>query len=103
MLNGFKLFLRALNDRSLEPMTRTDKPPDRDKQNHAQHYYRGVVEVITSDGSDRWQHKQHRDDNNPNHSNPANWRTPRSQVPWASLEVRRKLAQENRYHVRDIE
>ena len=52
-LNGSELSLRALNDRSLKPVTCTDQPPDRDKQDHAQHHYRCVVKVAGSNGCGR--------------------------------------------------
>src|SRR5947209_2638881 len=70
-----KFSRRALNDWSLEPEARTDQPPDRDNQQHSQHYYRCVVKG--SKGADTSskrcridgrQHKQHRDEDNPDHS-----------------------------------
>src|SRR5438034_9871475 len=110
LLDGLELSLRTLNDWTLEPFTRTDEPPDGDKQEHAQHYYRCVVKG--SKGADTSskrcriegrQHKQHRNEGNPYHSDPANRPAPCSQVPRSSLEVSCKLAQENWYRVRDIE
>src|SRR6266571_3724325 len=59
MLNSFEFSLRTLNDRSLKPMTCTDKPPDGDNQEYSQHYHRSVVEALEGYGSGRWQHKQH--------------------------------------------
>src|SRR6266571_8429300 len=103
MLNGFEFSLRALNDRAFKPMTRTDQPPDRNNQEHPQHYHRCVVEALERYGGGRWQHKHHRDQDNPYHSDPANRPAPGSQMPWSSLEVCRKLAQENGNHIRDIE
>src|SRR5690348_8843848 len=87
-LNGFEFSLGTLNDWPFEPEARADKPPDRDKQDHAQHHYRRIVKVTRSNGCGRRQHKQHRDEDNPYHSDPANRPAPGSQVPWSSLEVR---------------
>src|SRR2546421_1810540 len=102
-LDGTEFIRRALYNWSFEPEARADKPPDRDKQEHAHHYHRCVVEVSHCNGSGRWQHKQQRDEGNPNHSDPANWSAPDSQSPWTRLEVRCKLAEENWYRVCDIQ
>src|SRR5712692_7398580 len=109
LLDFNELLCRTLNDRSLEPLTRADKPPDGDKQGHAQHCHRCVVKG--SKGADTSskrcridgrQHKQHRDEHNPDHSDPANRPAPSSQVPYSTLEIWRKLAQENWYRIGDI-
>src|SRR5260370_26506330 len=102
-LDGTEFIRRALYNWSFEPEARADKPPDRDKQEHAQYYHRCVVEVSQGNRSGRWQHKQHRNEDDPYHSDPANRPAPASQSPWTRLEVRCKPAEENWYRVCDIQ
>src|SRR5579859_7410640 len=103
LLDGCEFSRSSLYMWPFEPVARAGKPPNAQNNQRPQYYHRCIIEGQRCEWVDSRQHKQDRDEHNPNDGDHANGPAPGSQVPGSVIKVSGEEAQQDWQYICDVE